>query len=335
MRTSAAVRCGVFRGVWPAVIVAVWVFGGCASATPVETGALAMPPGPPASASSEEAGGEAMALALLDRVSIIGASQSAGFGEGEPLHQVLRAALHDDVQIFDASSSAHFVEPRTVGETQVLAAKLRRPTLVIATDFLFWYAHGDKPFEQRLTDLHEGMQLLASLEVPLMVGDLPDVSAASTRMIGRSQIPSAEERARLNAEIRGWAAENSEISVLPLAAWMATLGEGGTIEVRGRALDPEAGELLQWDGLHPTPRGQAVLVLLVLSEFERVHGFVGAAIEQRDPEAFLRHYEEAFEPVNAASLPPAPGSPSRGPDPGGPVAGANRSPDPENGLVQP
>lgn len=249
--------------------------------------------------------GEPAAIALLERVSVIGASQSAGFGEGEPFHQVLRVALLDDVQIFDASSSAHFVDPHTVGKTQVLAAKLRRPSLIIATDFLFWYAHGDKPFDQRVADLHEGMELLASLDVPILVGDLPDVSAASRRMISPRQIPGPTERSRLNSEIEGWAAERPNITVLPLAAWMGTLSSGGPLAINGADVDSEAGELLQWDGLHPTPRGQAALVLLVLAEFERAHGFAGPLIAHRNPGQFLARYEESFEPVDASSLPSA------------------------------
>ncbi len=323
---AVAVRCVVSRRASIVPALALCGLPGCARpATNEASQSPSVRPQPrsegvsPATART----GDPAAIALLERVSVIGASQSAGFGEGEPFHQVLRAALRDDAQIFDASSSAHFVDAHTVGETQILAAKLRRPKLVIATDFLFWYAHGDKPFDQRLADLHEGMQLLASLDLPVLVGDLPDVSGASRRMIGPRQIPAPAERSRLNAEIEGWAAERPNITVLPLAGWMSTLMSGGPLSINGVEVDAEAGELLQWDGLHPTPRGQAALVLLVLSEFERAHGFAGPVVAQRDAGKFLARYEQAFAPPDASLLAPPPGA-------SGPTSAL--SGDPQSGL---
>ncbi|MCA9708140.1 MAG: hypothetical protein KDK70_19970 [Myxococcales bacterium] len=245
-------------------------------------------------------------LARLSRIGIVGASQTAGFGTGVGFGDTLRAALLVPHRVHDSSVALMHLGALEVGRLQITSMKLRGVGMVFAVDFLFWFAHGDKTFEQRRDDLHEGMALLESLAVPVFVGDLPDVHGASRRMIGSRMIPAADERLRLNAEIHAWAEARAEIHVLPLAAWMEALMLEQAVQLEGQPVQLSVGEALQWDRLHPTARGQALLTLLVLQELRAAWGGLGDRDVHHRPAtvAELAVPSRAPAPEGALATPP-------------------------------
>ena len=222
---------GVFFGVCPA----------CASAPE-----LPPPPPPERETSPAQPGPDdpryETSRALLQRIGVIGASSSAGYGDGVALAEVVHQALSVEHRTFDLSSSAHFLRPLDIGKTEALAVVLRRPTIVFAVDFLFWYAYGHKSDDLREAHLEVAFGLLEGLGAPVIVGDLPDVHGASPKMIAPSQIPDATVIANLNQKIETWAAEHDAIrarAALAMARPHARRGPPSTSSTR-RSSAPSA-----------------------------------------------------------------------------------------------
>lgn len=249
-------------------------------------------------------------LDRLGRIGVIGASQTAGFGSGVGFRDTLHAALRVPHEIRDASVALMHLGAPDVGALQVATMRLREVRVVFAIDFLFWFAHGDKPWEQRLVDLREGMAMLETLAVPVFVGDLPDVRTASPHMISPRQIPSPEDLAALNAEIHAWAERQPQVHVLPLGSWMRALVHEQPITPPGAhaaALDVTTGRALQWDHLHPTALGQALLTVLVIHELRASWGGLRDDDVVTDPNALVDLTVGTRQPAPEGPLPPPPG----------------------------
>jgi len=212
---------------------------------------------------------------LLRRVVLIGASATSGFktfGSTNPadgaffsLRPYLEAALllpHEPVASF--ASSFFFLAPTPTSKAQVERTIAAGPSLAIAADFLFWHCYGDSPSEEhRLERLEKGLEILAPLKSPLLVGTIPDVSGAANGILRPAQIPKPETLARANHRIKEWAGARDQTAVLDLAAFMANAASNEPIRFRGHSI-VETQALLQEDKLHPSPRGAAVLALTIL-----------------------------------------------------------------------
>lgn len=243
----------------------------------------------------------ARAEALFARIGVVGASASAGFGGVAPMSAAFDLALTMPHSIFDVSSSAHFLRPLDIGQVQTVAVRAKQATVVLAVDFLFWFAYGVKSDATRREHLQLGMTMLEELDVPVFVGDLPDVHGASRKMISASQIPSVAMLEELNATIDAWASADPDIHLVPLAGWMTALKNEDDVALWGRPYAVRAGRLLQWDRLHPTSEGQAVLAVLLL---ERIAAAVDGLTEADvvvDPDAIA----VALAPAESAETPDA------------------------------
>ena len=267
----------------------------------------ASPSGDPPADPPVDPQARARARELFSRVGVVGASASAGFGGVAPMSSAFDLALTMPHSIFDVSSSAHFLRPLDIGQVQTVAVRAKQATLVLAVDFLFWFAYGAKSDATRREHLRLGMQMLEELEVPVFVGDLPDVHGASRKMISPSQIPSVEMLAELNATIETWAAAQPEIHLVPLAEWMAALKAEDSVAVWGRPYEVDAGRLLQWDRLHPTSAGQAVLAVLLLERIAAVVEGLTEADVVADPDAIAGALQPTQASGAADGLRPPPG----------------------------
>jgi hypothetical protein len=214
----------------------------------------------------------------LQRVFVIGASASAGFGLMNELGtnvsfaQVLDRLIvpaHEPVQ--ETADQWFFANPKSKGRQQALAALNYEPSLVFAVDFLFWYGygfHGDAA--GRIKTLEEGLKLLAALPCPVVVSELPDMSAAVGHMLVASQVPDAATLRLINARIRSWVAAGEQRFLMPLADFVEQLNAGAAIEVCDRSWPGEVarGLLLQADRLHPTLDGLIALAVMGLDALE-------------------------------------------------------------------
>ncbi|MFQ5506437.1 MAG: hypothetical protein ACE5F1_16830, partial [Planctomycetota bacterium] len=141
---------------------------------------------------------------LLARVVTIGASLTSGAAAELPLAKILDLAIageHRRVQQF--ATELFFMKPRLSGKAQIDRCVRRRPTLVLGIDFLFWYGYGQMrgtdEIPRRLRLLEEGLEQLARLDCPIVVGDFPDMRGADPRMLSPVQVPSKKALAALNA----------------------------------------------------------------------------------------------------------------------------------------
>lgn len=223
--------------------------------------------------------------APIRRLATIGASATAGFnvyfwrvdGDGHVrdstnLAKLLRASSGDELVVTDLGTGQFFANPAGIGSMAIERALRSNPDIVVGLDFLFWFCFGTvgpeatrmRTMEDRLAMLEVGFELLERIEdagIPLVVGDIPDMSAAGGGIMLKSQVPSPETIERANERIHEWASTRPGIRVFPLAGLQSLLESNDPIEVDGSALgDAERRRLLQGDRLHPTVGGLIVMV---------------------------------------------------------------------------
>ncbi len=245
--------------------------------------------------------GQAQDKAPWTRIVIIGASVSRGFTASEPfggpktkayaLDRYFNAALlapHESP--LNLANALFFMLPDDMGHEQLRQALTNRPTLIIGIDFLFWYCYGRGQSEDdRLKHFDKGLKLLEEVECPLILGDIPDASAAVNRMLSPQEMPSPETRMTANRRLKEWAARQRQVTVVPLADFMSAVaankawsGHGYTF-ARGTTR-----ALLQEDRLHPSQRGCAVLAVSILDAFLAGHPGLNASQVRWDPDEILR-----------------------------------------------
>lgn len=224
---------------------------------------LAMPSGCERRTSFEET------PTLYDRVVFIGASASSGYelGPGVSLASVFEDRLA--VRHYNVSNLADgrfFVKPTAERSAIVDDALTRKPTLVVALDFLFWFAHGFPPTDaNRRAAMDEGLGLLDHFSCPMVVGDIPDVTAALEKMEQlRFVLPSPATQAWANERIRQWVSKRNLTTptlLVPLAAAVAAQMAGVPLQIGERTYKTDG--LLQSDRLHPTKEGEVMLSRLI------------------------------------------------------------------------
>ena len=225
----------------------------------------------------------------VEHIAVVGASASAGWGvvsggvsaagEHTPLRRhicfanVLDAVLRGDTpRVSDHSSAMFFRTPLETGRHQVAQAADHDPCVVVGIDFLFWFGYGStdangRPFhadelEARLQMVEVGLKQLDTLNCPVLVGDLPDVSAAVTvrpiALLHASQVPTPRALQAINLRIHEWAKARPHVSLIPLAATMESIKQGQPRAWNGHTW-PASLRLLQFDQLHPTREGLIAL----------------------------------------------------------------------------
>jgi hypothetical protein len=244
------------------------------------------------------------------RIVVVGASASAGFVLSEPfggtntanckLNRYLDAAItapHAPVK--NLASALMFMNPETFGPMQIDAATNAKPTLVIGVDFLFWFCYGDGATDaERAQRFEDGLKLLEQIPCPLLVGDIPDASAATnTGIISAEQVPSDTARRAANKRLRAWAAAHPHVTVVPLAEFMRATMANAAIKVHNGTLSAgKTRALLQADQLHPNPRGAAVLTLGILDALVSQHPIFSAGEICWDPEKVFRDGLKSAQP---------------------------------------
>lgn len=222
---------------------------------------------------------------LFDRIVVVGASASEGFGlEAEfqapaVLSQFIDAAWAVPTPTAkNLASSRFFLDPLKVGAEQRDAAKQAKVTLLVAVDFLFWFGYGSQSSESsRLDRLEYGLAMLDEIGGPMLVGDFPDMSPALNGkgmfggpVISARQIPAKDTIIKLNARLDEWSKDRPNVMRVPLADFVTRLQSKQALELRGqRWSEEDCARLLQSDLLHPTAEGVAALALLCLDALER------------------------------------------------------------------
>lgn len=213
---------------------------------------------------------------ILDRVVVIGASVSAGFGlDGElgtrtSLADIVEQSIvipHHPVQ--NRSGEMFFMSPEASGKRFAEGAGEDKASLIVGIDFLFWFGYGVLSEEsKRLDRLEKGLALLDSFECPIVVGDFPNMTQAleaPIKMLSKNQVPAPETIDKLNVRVRAWAAGKKNVVLVPLADLCSKMQKGEAMAIRDtKFAEGELKKLLQNDGLHTNLGGTCAIWLLAL-----------------------------------------------------------------------
>ncbi len=162
------------------------------------------------------------------------------------------------------TSGFFFANPGPVARSEVDRAMDAQPTLVLALDYLFWFAYGTVNAEgapmhggaQRLENLERGLQQLQRIidaGAPIVLGDIPDMRESIGRMLSKAQVPDVETITTANERIRAWIRDHPSARLLPLSEVQAGLRERRPVRLGGREwTSTDEVPLLQNDQLHPT-----------------------------------------------------------------------------------
>jgi hypothetical protein len=285
------------------------------SPAPITPGA----PGAPSNGGGAGDAGMPRKVAPIERVCVLGASLSDGFGlkndvgVNVTLATVVEASLLDGHDpIFHKASKMLFVNPVQVGTETAAAAKGRNPTLVVGVDFLFWFGYGAvKAESDRMALLEKGLAILSEFKCPVLVGDFPDVSdavAGSTPetadfMLAKEQVPQPETLKKLNERLQAWVVEHPNVVVVPLANLVAHVRADEEITIHGnRWFKGSLKGLLQKDRLHPTLEGTIALWLAGLDALVAKNPEVPASAFDWDWKSIWRKIFAATEKERRAEL---------------------------------
>jgi hypothetical protein len=246
-------------------------------------------------------------------VLMIGASASAGFTVSEPfggvatqklrLNRYVDAALIEShAPVSNVASAYFFLQPEVIARKQINDVLRNKPSLVLGLDFLFWFCYGDiRTNENRLERFEKGLKLLEEIECPVVVGNIPDASAAANGMLAPSQIPSLEIIAAANRRLNEWAKGRKQIVLVDLADFMRTTMANEALTLHGKTFPKgKTRAFLQDDKLHPSSFGDALLALAMID-----------ALQQSQPDTFtapIRWEAEDVLRIGSATSTNAPSS---------------------------
>lgn len=207
---------------------------------------------------------------VLERVAVVGASVSAGVGGSVPLPALLDHATHAKHEpVLDATDKFMGVNVFDSGEYQFDQVVEADPTLVIAVDFLFWYAHtlvrsGEDELTERKLALDRGLEQVARAACPVVLGDIPDMSGAQFKTLTPNRMPSLEVLVALNQHVRDWAVKHRNVTIVPLDAWVKRLRSGqwvleGSLDGQSKTTVLSRDDAFVPDKLHPSTLGALAL----------------------------------------------------------------------------
>jgi len=195
----------------------------------------------------------------LRRVMVIGASMSAGFG-GTRVDQLMTETIKAK-HVMRASTSIFFSQSALLtGKRQLDDARAFKPTLVIALDFLFWYAYVNASHAQRTQRVADALASLQNVPGRIILGDIADMRGANHQMLPPRMVPPRDQLAGFNKQIHAWAKGRTNVHIIPFSAWSAPLQSGGSVVVKAGTPAIPATTLLAPDRLHPNAAGMRYIV---------------------------------------------------------------------------
>ncbi len=235
---------------------------------------------------------------LFQRVVLLGASVTAGFSAAEPFggsktseyqfgNFIEAGLIGSHETIVTHANRFLFLKPKETMQKQVAATVSSKPTLVIALDALFWFCYGDSmTAEQRLERFSSGLELLEQINAPLVLGDIPDASAAVGKMLSRAQMPERSTINKCNERLKAWAASRRNVTLFALSEVLRKAGANEEIAFAGITWkNGETRAFLQPDRLHPSRHGLAAMAIGVLDSAATAAGLPGtAASVLREPD---------------------------------------------------
>ena len=221
-------------------------------------------------------------LSPLRRVAVTGASVTAGFGlttppiEGDlgayPINMMhivegMINVPHEEVAYF--GDLVFFRRPDANGKLLIEQLKEYNPSLIVALDFLFWYAYGGTGdasdiVQYRKDKFERGLAHLDKLDALIILGDLPDMHKAIGGMLSQRHVPSVETINALNVRLREWAKGRPNVFLVDSHRIVENLMNDSELHVFDQTWPAGSqSKLLQPDMLHPTFEGTVGISLLI------------------------------------------------------------------------
>lgn len=174
---------------------------------------------------------------------------------------------HEEVAYF--GKLAFFARPVANGEVLIDQLVAYEPSLVVAIDFLFWYAYGGTrnaadPAQYRTEKFERGLALLEKIEAPIILGNLPDMHKSIGVMLSAGQVPSVQTIHALNIRVKEWAKDKPNVFLVDSHRVVTNLMNDDRVQVFGHTWPAGSqSTLLQADMLHPTFEGTVGISLLI------------------------------------------------------------------------
>ena len=216
----------------------------------------------------------------LERVAVTGASVTAGWGVQTPpikgefggypinLKHIVDAMIlapHEEVAYF--GEPMFFTRPVVYGSKLIDEITEYDPTLIVAVDYLFWFAYGNVGFageKYRINKFKEGLSILENIQAHLIIGNIPDVRKAIGKVLSASQVPAVETIQKMNNMLRSWALLHPKVKVLNVYELYKDLLDDATLTTSSYTWPAGSQEkLLQKDMLHTTFEGTVAVSLVV------------------------------------------------------------------------
>lgn len=190
----------------------------------------------------------------LQRIAIVGASMSAGFG-GTPFGEAFAAAAPRS-QVDAAANTFLFRDP--IGDTkrQLIQARGFKAQTIVGLDLLFWDVYGPADaawHEAALQAAFAELEAARAEGVWIVLGDVPLITTASEFMLPKQAIPSEQMLGAANNAIRELA-KRERVLVVPLVDWTEPLRSEAEVTLPGGE-QVIASTLMALDGLHANPLG--------------------------------------------------------------------------------
>ncbi len=235
---------------------------------------------------------ESTGINLYQRIAVIGASGSAGFGIPVNLAEALDEAItiaHEEPA--DLASEMTFLDPRKFGDRMVEEALAHDPTIVFAFDFPFWFGYGSNVESERMPKLEEGLAILDRIQAPIVVCGFPDMHFAIGPMLTSNQVPEVDTIPLLDARVREWADARPRVTFYDLSATIARIESGEVLSWEGQPWPRDGASPFQEDRLHPTEEGMVLIVLQLLDHVEHSDLNMLPGSFERDPVKLLEALE--------------------------------------------
>ena len=220
---------------------------------------------------------------LFSRVVVTGASVTSGYGLTTPpvkgdlgaypinMKHIMEGVItsdHDEVQLF--GDLFFFKNCRKNAKEYIKKIKAYKPTLVVGVDFLFWFGHGTPPKDcndieaYRMERIHFVLELLGQLEIPIVIGNLPNVRDAVGKMLMAKQVPTKETLKKMNERIHAWGKSHENVTVIDVYdLWDKAMQDKEIVLLKHTWPAGSQEKLLQQDMLHTTFEGTVAASLLV------------------------------------------------------------------------
>jgi len=185
-------------------------------------------------------------------------------------------------------SSTLFLAVDPLVAQQMKNALEKKPTVVIAPDFLFWFVYGISsrrgPDLDALSSqefLARGLDYLDQFQCPLVLGDIPNCKRAVGGILDRREYPGSEWIEQANVKIHKWAAKRPNRKVVSIATFYRKASENQEMLMFDQkyAAGHTRATFLQRDQLHPTEKGAAVITLLMLEGLKGLQKIPESAIK--------------------------------------------------------